>query len=455
MAAVGSGRFDGDRARKNAPLVTRFRRFSRYRLRGRCRVRLAPQQFERPLLQRRQHAQLRHTVLRSRLQPQLQRRERRQVCRQVREALQRQVPLQRLSRAVLALAPHGRAAQQGPGRAGAAAARGSAAAHGAGDPVKSRGLVRSGDRLDSVRIYEFVRAHQAQYPIACMCRVLEVSTSGYYAWRRRPSSRWAQENAILSGRIAEIHEQSQGIYGSRRVHAELRAQGVVVSWQRVARLMRASGLQGVTRRRRVSTTQSDRQATVAPDRVERCFKASEPNQLWVADITYVPTVEGFLYLATVLDVFSRKVVGWAMSARQTAALVLEALQMAIDTRAPREVVFHSDHGTQYTALAVAARCDQADILRSMGTVGDCYDNALAESLFATVECELLQRVRLTNREEAKTAIFRFLEGFYNRRRRHSALGYVAPVEFERSWSEARVAAAKRGPAPAPAEFLEA
>ncbi len=288
-----------------------------------------------------------------------------------------------------------------------------------------------------------------------MCRVLEVSTSGYYAWRRRPSSRRAQENVILSGRIAEIHEQSQGIYGSRRVHAELRAQGVVISWQRVARLMRASGLQGVTRRRRVSTTQSDRQATVAPDRVERCFEASEPNRLWVADITYVPTVEGFLYLATVLDVFSRKVVGWAMSARQTAALVLEALQMAIDTRAPRKVVFHSDHGTQYTALAVAARCDQADILRSMGTVGDCYDNALAESLFATVECELLQRVRLTNREEAKTAIFRFLEGFYNRRRRHSALGYVAPVEFERSWSEARVAAAKRGPAPAPAEFLEA
>ena len=173
--------------------------------------------------------------------------------------------------------------------------------------------------------------------------------------------------------------------------------------------MRASGLQGVTRRRRVSTTQSDRQATVAPDRVERCFEASEPNRLWVADITYVPTVEGFLYLATVLDVFSRKVVGWAMSARQTAALVLEALQMAIDTRAPRKVVFHSDHGTQYTALAVAARCDQADILRSMGTVGDCYDNALAESLFATVECELLQRVRLTNREEAKTEIFRFLE----------------------------------------------
>ena len=288
-----------------------------------------------------------------------------------------------------------------------------------------------------------------------MCRLLGVSTSGYYGWRVRSPSRRVQQNKELSRRIAAIHAESRQTYGARRVWAELRAQGVTVSRRRVARLMRALGLQGVTRRKRRCTTRRDAQAAVAPDRVQRRFAASEPNRLWVADITYVPTLEGFVYLATVLDVFSRKVVGWAMSARQTAALVLEALQMAIDTRAPRKVVFHSDHGTQYTALAVAARCDQADILRSMGTVGDCYDNALAESFFATVECELLQRVRLTNREEAKTAIFRFLEGFYNRRRRHSALGYVAPVEFERSWSEARVAAAKRGPAPAPAEFLEA
>ncbi len=283
-----------------------------------------------------------------------------------------------------------------------------------------------------------------------MCRLLGVSTSGYYGWRVRSPSRRAQQNKELSRRIAAIHAESRQTYGARRVWAELRAQGVTV-----ARLMRALGLQGVTRRKRRCTTRRDAQAAVAPDRVQRRFAASEPNRLWVADITYVPTLEGFVYLATVLDVFSRKVVGWAMSARQTVNLVQSALGMAVTARAAPGVVLHSDHGTQYTALAVAARCDQADILRSMGTVGDCYDNALAESLFATVECELLQRVRLTNREEAKTEIFRFLEGFYNRRRRHSALGYVAPVEFERSWSEARVAAAKRGPAPAPAEFLEA
>ena len=203
--------------------------------------------------------------------------------------------------------------------------------------------------------------------------------------------------------------------------------------------MRAGGLQGVTRRR-VTTTRRDPQATVATDQVRREFRAEEPNRLWVADITYVPTAEGFVYLATVLDVFSRKVVGWAMSARQTAALVSSALAMAVDTRAPRAVVLHSDHGCQYTALAFTRSCEQAGVQRSMGAVGSCYDNALAESFFATVECELLQRVRLTTREEAKTEIFRFLEGFYNRRRRHSALGYVAPVEFERSWSEARVAA---------------
>ncbi len=171
--------------------------------------------------------------------------------------------------------------------------------------------------------------------------------------------------------------------------------------------------------------------------MRREFRASEPNRLWVADITFVPTAEGFLYLATVLDVFSRKVVGWAMSARQTAALVSSALAMAIDTRAPREVVFHSDRGCQYTALAFTRSCEQAGVQRSMGAVGSCYDNAMAESLFATVECELLQRVRFATREQARSEIFRFLEGFYNRRRRHSGLGYLSPVEFERRWHEQR------------------
>ena len=282
-----------------------------------------------------------------------------------------------------------------------------------------------------------MRVNQARYPIACMCRVLGVSPSGYYAWRGRPPSRRARENEALSRRITAIHAKSREIYGARRVHAELWAAGVAVSRQRVARLMRALGRQGVTRRRRRCTTRRDREAAVAPDRVQRRFEAAKPNQVWVADITYVPTQEGFLYLATVLDVFSRKVVGWAMSARQTVELVQSALEMALETRAARGVVFHSDRGCQYTALAFSQRCAEAGIQRSMGRVGSCFDNAMAESLFATVECELLQRTPFKSREQAQGEIFKFLEGFYNRRRRHSALGYLSPVEFERAWSAAQ------------------
>ena len=270
-----------------------------------------------------------------------------------------------------------------------------------------------------------------------MCRVLGVSPSGYYAWRGRPPSRRARENEALSRRITAIHAKSREIYGARRVHAELWAAGVAVSRQRVARLMRALGPQGVTRRRRRCTTRRDREAAVAPDRVQRRFEAAKPNQVWVADITYVPTQEGFLYLATVLDVFSRKVVGWAMSARQTVELVQSALEMALETRAARGVVFHSDRGCQYTALAFSQRCAEAGIQQSMGRVGSCFDNAMAESLFATVECELLQRTPFKSRQQAQGEIFKFLEGFYNRRRRHSALGYLSPVEFERAWSAAQ------------------
>ena len=299
---------------------------------------------------------------------------------------------------------------------------------------------RSGDRFDPVRVFEFVRAHQGQYPIACMCRVLDVSTSGYHAWRRRPPSRRAQANAALSRRIERIHAESRQTYGARRVHAELQAEGESVSRPRVARLMRALGLAGVTRRKRRCTTRRDPQAAVAPDRVKRRFEASEPNRLWVADITYVPTLEGFLYLATVLDVFSRKVVGWAMGARQTVELVRAGLEMALQTRAARGVVLHSDQGSQYTALAFSRRCAEAGIERSMGAAGNCYDNAMAESLFATLECELLQRVPFATREQAAMEIFVFLESFYNRKRRHSALGYRSPVEFEQAWQAQQAAA---------------
>ena len=203
-----------------------------------------------------------------------------------------------------------------------------------------------------------------------------VSASGYHAWLRRPPGRRARESEELSRRIAAIHAASRGTYGARRVHAELRAGGVQASRQRVERLMRRVGLQGAHRRRR--------RAGVAPDRVRRRFAASAPNQLWVADITCVPTGEGFLYLAPVMDAFSRKVVGWAMGARQTAELARSALEMALEARAVRKVVFHSDRGTQYTALAFSGRCQQAGVLQSMGSQGDCYDNAMAESLFATL-----------------------------------------------------------------------
>ena len=273
-----------------------------------------------------------------------------------------------------------------------------------------------------------------------MCRVLGVSTSGYYAWRQRLPSRRARQNEVLSRRIGVIHAESRQTYGARRVHAELQAEGVLVSRQRVGRLMRALGLQGVTRRRRRCTTRRDPQAAVAPDRVERRFEATAPNRLWVADITYVPTLEGFVYLAMVLDVFSRKVVGWAMSARQTAELVQSALELAITTRAARGVVLHSDRGSQYTALAFTRQCAQAGIERSMGAAGNCYDNAMAESFFATLECELLQRAPFASREEAQLEIFEFLEAFYNRKRRHSGLGYLSPVDFEKAWHSQQAAA---------------
>jgi putative transposase len=264
-----------------------------------------------------------------------------------------------------------------------------------------------------------------------MCRVLGISTSGYYAWRLREKSQRRLADETLRDRIERIHRESRGTYGAPRVHAELRAGGERVSRKRVARLMRASRVAGVSRRRSFRTTRRDADARPAPDLVDRKFSADGPNKLWVADITYVPTQTGFLYLAVVLDVWSRRIVGWAMSSCLATQIVVEALTMALEQRRPEPgVVLHSDQGCQYTSIEFGKRCREAGVRPSMGSVGDCYDNAMCESFFATLECELLDRVRFADRPEAELAVFDFIEGFYNTRRRHSALGYLAPVIFE-------------------------
>jgi putative transposase len=244
------------------------------------------------------------------------------------------------------------------------------------------------------------------------------------------------QDVTLTAAIDASHARSDGTYGAPRILRDLRDAGHRVGQKRVARLMRAAGLVGVSRRRWVTTTERGTVATIVPDLVQREFVAAAPNQLWVADITYVPTWAGFLYLAVVLDAFSRRIVGWAMATHLKTALVLAALEMARVQRRPADVILHSDHGTQYTSLAFGERCRVLGVRPSRGTVGDCYDNALCESFFATLECELLDRRTFHSQAEARTAIFRFIEGWYNPHRRHSTLGYVSPVHYEQAHAKA-------------------
>lgn len=277
-----------------------------------------------------------------------------------------------------------------------------------------------------------MRVHQATYRIATLCRTLGVSRSGYYAWRDRPASARATVDAALSAQIRTIHQRSRGTYGERRVHFELREAAIRVGRKRVTRLMRALGLAGVCRRKSYRTTVRDFDARPAPDLVDRCFIADGPNQLWVADITYIPTAAGFLYLAVVLDVWSRRVVGWAMATHLRTELVLEALTMAVTQRRPTNVIHHSDQGCQYTSLTFGRRCDALGVRPSMGSVGDAYDNAMCESFFASLECELLDRQRFATPAAARLGVFEYIEGWYNPHRRHSALDYSSPVNYERS-----------------------
>jgi putative transposase len=279
-----------------------------------------------------------------------------------------------------------------------------------------------------------VSENRARYPIAVMCRILGVSPSGYYAWVKRPACARVVMDAALTSEIRVAHAASKGTYGAPRLQIDLAEAGIRVSRKRVARLMRNAGLAGVSRRKSTITTVRDR-ARQAPDLVDRNFTADQPNRLWVADITYIPTWAGFLYLAVVLDAFSRRIVGWSMATTLHMQVVLDALNMALSQRRPSGVIHHSDHGSQYTSIEFGKRCREAGVRPSMGSVGDAYDNAMAESFFATLECELLDRRRFKTQAEARMAVFEFIEGFYNARRRHSSLGYLSPIEFERQFVE--------------------
>jgi putative transposase len=287
-----------------------------------------------------------------------------------------------------------------------------------------------------VRLFKLIDAEKASYPISLLCRVLRVSRSGYYEWKDRQPSKRTRENAALTHQIAEIHQRSRRIYGYPRVHAELRALGVRCSRKRVARLMRKAGLQGCMRGRRKRTTRRDKHAVPAADLVKRDFYAIAPDKLWTADITYVHTQEGFLYLAFILDVYSRSIVGWSMATHLRTELVVDALEMALWRRKPDAgLIHHTDRGAQYTALSFGKRLEEVGIVPSMGRTGSALDNAVSESFVASLKTELIDGRHFPSREAARIAIFDYIESFYNRQRRHSSLGYLSPSDYEQAIME--------------------
>lgn len=280
--------------------------------------------------------------------------------------------------------------------------------------------------------YRFIEAEKQHHGVSLLCRVLEVSRAAYYRWNSRPLSTRAAANLLLLEKIRKAHADSDGRYGSPRIHAELHDQGVRASRGRIARLMASFGLVGCRGRRRVRTTIPAKTPAPFGDLVARRFQATEPDELWCGDLTYVHTGEGFLYAATVIDVFSRRVIGWAIAAHMRAELVSDALHMALANRRGQVsgVVFHSDRGAQYGAGSFKDLARSAGVRQSMGRVADCFDNALAESFFATLKCELLYTRSWQTKQEARSAIVHWIESIYNRRRRHSSLGMLAPIAYE-------------------------
>jgi len=280
-------------------------------------------------------------------------------------------------------------------------------------------------------VHRFIRAERANHPVATLCRVLGVSRAGFYAAQSRPPCQRAREDEWIAKAITEIHQASRGTYGAPRVQAMLARRGINVSRKRVARLMRAKGVSGLIRRRKGRTTIRLPGVATAPDLVAREWNPTEPNRLWVADITYCRSWEGWLYLAAVLDCHSRKVVGWSLRNDLRAELVTDAIEMAVSRRRPEErLIHHSDRGSQYVSLAFGERCKEAGIDLSMTQGGSPLDNAVAESFFATLKRELVDRYSWPTREDLRVAIFEWIEVFYNRQRIHTALNYASPEEFE-------------------------
>ncbi len=280
--------------------------------------------------------------------------------------------------------------------------------------------------------YGFIHEHRHLFPIIRMCHVLGVSENGYYNWSKRGKSQRKQDDDYLTERIKDAYDTNRGVYGSPRIHAELKAQGIRCGRKRIVRLMQEKGISARRKRRKARTTNSNHNSPVAPNLLERNFVAHAPNKTWVADITFIATYEGWLYLAGVLDTYSRKLIGWAMGKYHDAELVKEALRMALIGRQPgADLVHHSDRGSEYASTSFQEILHQHDIQISMSRKGNCYDNAMMESFWGTLKEECVGQLIFRSRKEAKTALFDYIEVFYNRKRRHSALGYLSPVDFEK------------------------